>query len=163
MSDPPKRPKFWLHRSRRFWGGLVVILMLSALWVASMCFEICMSCDRTGLSISALDHVRFASVGLKRGGAGANFFELGNQSIPLTGSNIWSWKSIEGSKTFQWLPSFNSRRTKIPVHETNITFFLPLWPFPLLWLILWPLWMARADKKEELRFRGLSLTTWPDS
>ncbi|OYU44133.1 MAG: hypothetical protein CFE44_14590, partial [Burkholderiales bacterium PBB4] len=26
MNDLPQRPKFYLHRSRRFWGGLVILL-----------------------------------------------------------------------------------------------------------------------------------------
>jgi hypothetical protein len=31
-------------------------------------------------------------------------------------------------------------------------FFLPLWPLVILFAILWPLWMHRADKKEAEQF-----------
>lgn len=80
------------------------------------------------------------------GGIELGHFEFGSHLLPFTRSE-WHWISADAGHGLRWLPWFDRSEAKTSV-------FLPLWPFPLLWLILWPLWMAKADKKEEERFRG---------
>ena len=143
-----QRPSFWLHRSSRFWRGLVLLLLLLGCWIYTSLdgAQVGRWTHRTGNLMSFL-------LSADRGGLGISYHlntEMGG--LPSgTSKGGWYFRSYSrGAKlapSFEWM---SRHRGRYP--EKTYELFVPLW-IPLgLWVVLWPLWMHRADKKEDLVF-----------
>jgi len=154
------RPKFWIHRSGRFWWGLLILVTILAGWFLTV--------------FSESEILR--EVSAPSGGFSESRFSINNGGIGVS----WNDGSLVGGTTSRsparWKVSFHESRrglklapewdwsdTTYPAAKGSgrpssrfrqLTVFFPLW-IPLLgWVILWPLRMHRADKAEDARLRG---------
>ena len=158
MNDLPKRPKFYLHRSRRFWGGLVFLLVLTS-WMFATChvpFRLTVG-KWTSFSGWRGTQQNGAGISMQDGGM-VLFFEHCNPGHPEFGSPTdWQvdYQQIDRSNSefhYGFIPEYSNTSTS---WETSGEVFVPIWVIIILWTILWPLWIRRGDRKEEERFRKL--------
>lgn len=167
MNDLPQRPRFYLHRSRRFWGGLAILLLLIGWWVTSI---------RTVSRISYnkdywfSDHLmsqasyepggpdsfrtHFYGLSLEEGCVVLSFGTHEEPSAPGR-SMPGYWDGTYWSTGQITRQPIRFRPTRIPKGKDYYdvdSLYLPIWPLIALWSIFWPLWIRRGDKLEEKRF-----------
>ena len=171
MNDLPKRPKFYLHRSRRFWGGLGFLVFLLGCWACAV---------QTVSIVSYQKDYAFAFDRVESPAAytpdGPNYFMtsfycLSQEQGCLV---IYVWKAEQPSERghpmpgrwegacrmadsseeqpIRWSPAWIQKN--VEMYETD-RLYLPIWPLIALWAILWPVWIRRGDKLEEKRFLKL--------
>ncbi len=136
------RPRFDLHRDRKFWSGLGVLLLLAGLWVAAGRFQ-------AGLT--------FIHVTPQNYGKASAFLSAGR--LDFIG---WFFPERDNSI----LDSHRSFDTTLREHrEMKLGFVfrpenrgfriaIPLWTLPLLWSALWLRWGIRTERDEAKRRRN---------
>lgn len=145
-----RRPKFWIHRSGRFWRGFAVFLFLFAAWVLTM-----FSHSEVRYSHSDLSSARVASLTLEDGGLRAawttEIYKAASSRAPSPRSD-WDF-DLRESHGARLSPEF-SRKTSDWRYgsETNLHLFLPLWLPLLAWTVFWIYRMYRQDQREEKMF-----------
>ncbi len=153
-----QRPKFWIHRTSRFWGGLLILLFLLAAWILTMTRSFH---TNYGASNSGSWMRVFSSVG----GGG---LQLDSQhyayTTPRSRASSSDWRSwTSDGLGVRFLPELKwTDELDVRYRERSLKVFLPFW-LPLLgWTFIWPLWMHRADKKEALLFGNPDAATMPE-
>ena len=132
-----RRPKFWMHRSRRFWWGLLILLMLQGAWIYASFSGAMMgyrepSGSKSGALAVELGGVRFSRV---------------HYSRTTPGSTIEWYFDAYGLRGMKLEPEFN--RADFRSGGYRLSMFLPGWIPVLIWVLWWPLWMRRGDKAED--------------
>jgi hypothetical protein len=144
----PQRPIFWIHRTRRFWLGLGVLVALVAgmIIIVNHTYELIYSANSvTANTWTTSSYI----IGLQDGGIEfsrvVNHYDAGPfpSSIPTSGSH-WGHRTSFGYE-IRFLPSY---RTIATSHGRTQQLFLPVTLFILIHIIIWSLWMHRIDKKE---------------
>lgn len=137
------RPKFWLHRTARFWLGLAGLVFLYGAWLS------------TGVvrwrvarwSNTPSDSTEWIAM---IGGGGIKVTRI-QRDYPITypgsGSSGWDIAFQTHFQKMCWAAEWNQGNGPTGFMP-NWGAFVPLWMFPVLWTILWPLQLHRADKKE---------------
>ncbi len=171
MNALPQRPKFYLYRSRRFWGGLVVLMLLVSSCLSFPYSAVGLSyrrpsiTDRCGTIIFyppdipigvSFDTDHYKELVLHKG----TLWFIWN--TPKVGSGRWAsdeWHGfhhtgVDFSESSFEVPSSPSHKQQGYLTPAHLG--IPFWPLPLIWAILWPLWIRRGDKLEEKRFKSLS-------
>lgn len=143
-----RRPKFWIHRSARFWLGLLGFAFMLGSWIVSSFWVV----EVRNLSIGSSS---FSSFRAGFGGGG----------IMIEKSYIEGSAGEFGAAHSEW----STRITRIPGMGLNPNFewfadkgrwhkprrielFIPLWIFLLPCSLGWIVWMYRGDKREEKLF-----------
>ncbi|QJE95602.1 hypothetical protein [Luteolibacter luteus] len=140
-----QRPKFWIHRSGRFWKGFGIFLFLFGTWIITM------------FSTSHVDYSKYsasssvsASLTLNNGGLGFRS-ERSTSKTPSSGSRHSNW-DIDTSRAngASLNPVFEWKTHDYQLFSVKILrIFLPLW-LPLVgWTAFWFYHMHRQDKREE--------------
>ncbi|OYV05550.1 MAG: hypothetical protein CFE26_11015 [Verrucomicrobiales bacterium VVV1] len=150
----PQRPKLWLLRTRRFWFGVGMLMLLIACWLLSPRYLAQASVYRSEIRGGAV-YVHFFGVFIEDGLLGP--FSGSYDYVPGPSDDLPNW--------FDWFfeTSDNSSLSYIPKHwivtetKTELSpsrtyILLPLWLPILLWLIIWPLWIRRLTRKEAAHF-----------
>ncbi len=153
MNELPQRPKFYLHRLRRFWGGLVVLILLFGWWYLAQRKDLEIELSRWETIAPGYDDTsdRF---NLSQT-SGSLKFEYRHDELGNLGVKSHSYWDLEmdqsgtGYDTNRW----PSGRIVSQAAEFELEFSLPIWILLFLWAILWPLWIRRGDKLEDKRFR----------
>lgn len=146
-----RRPKFWNHRSGRFWRGFGIFLFLFGAWILTM-----FSYTEVGYLHYGLPSSRFATLKLGNGGL-QGIWTTHTYKIPGSGTpsphSEWVFKLRE-SNGANLAPEFSRRERDDHFYfsETRSHLFLPLWLPVLGWIILWFYRMHRQDKQEEMFF-----------
>lgn len=144
-----QRPKFWIHRSGRFWRGFGIFLCLFGAWILTMFSTSHVRYSKYGTSSSVS-----VSLALNNGGLRIRS-ERATSKTPSSGSAGSDW-DIDTSRAngasldpvFGWTTHDYHLLSVKSLH-----IFLPLW-LPLLgWTAFWFYHMHRQDKREE-RFYG---------
>ncbi len=153
MNDLPQRPKFYLHRSRRFWGGLVVLIFLFGLWHMAQrkSLELALT-QRKAITPGYEDVCDYLTLSQRSGSFIFRYRhdEFGNLGVkPPTSWDLEMDQSGADPVAKVW-PSGKFQMSAI---DFEFEFSLPIWILLLFWAILWPLWIRRGDKLEEKRFR----------
>ena len=155
-----QRPKMWIHRTRRFWFGLITLILLTGFDLAMGYFACLVAYQEKPSSFRGLRgwspeivHVS----GFLDGGflyhrtVSSNYYyqysyrTLARSSSASTGK--WTYGLAE-KMGFRLLPQTTYTDPFGNVCKDETYLFLPLWPLILLGAIIWPIWMHRADKKE---------------
>ena len=134
MNELPSIPKFSLHRSRRFWGGLGLIVTLWIWFGISVCTLVGFYYHRVHISGGAADRTLY--VAQKEGGFELEFWRQDGDTTPVSQkTSEWGWAS-------SWILLFDP----FPQFEIAGTsrFFIPLWPLPVFWTFYWPFWIWRG-------------------
>ena len=154
----PKRPKFWIHRTRRFWFGVCLLVLMVGGTLLMGYYRV----DLRHQSLKSLPddlvetihRIRLADAGFRLSRA-REVIPKG----PYTGvgflPSTWSFET-EQEYGFKALPSF--KRFKLEGRSgrsiTGWNLFIPgTLPIALV-MILWPLWMYRAERKEKKLYEG---------
>jgi hypothetical protein len=154
----PQRPKLWLLRTRRFWFGVGILVLLISLWLGSGAY-------------SADFYVRLDSKSGKENCVcyyfssaqeGTLLFlrssELGTSGTYYGSLKPWGYDFEKSSFELTLFPIVYSHWPVNLGASSTITFTklsLPLWLPVLLWLIVWPLWIRRLTRKEAAHFAKL--------
>lgn len=142
-----QRPKLWMHRTFRFWGGLSLLILLFAMWLGTMSTESSIRYSRpSSYEISAVK-MSFESGGFQ--GTVERWFWDTPSPRWGTGWNL----SQRTRHHVRMLPRLTRSTIEGP-HQTVKFYsaFLPLWIPLLAWAILWPMWMRRGDREKSLAF-----------
>ena len=167
--DESSRPKLWLLRTRRFWFGILLLMLLVGTWIGSM------NCNITvrhhGFILDPeinnqsgsqdLDYAR-GCISLTKGDVSWRDLDDPSNTIPGTFlKQPWSWIYSEEIYESMIFPNFYSEShagaggARISSSEVRKHLTLPLWLPVLLWLIIWPLWIRRLTRKEAAHFAKL--------
>jgi hypothetical protein len=128
------RPKFWLHRTARFWLGLAGLVFLYGAWISTGIVR----WQVARWSNTPSDSTEWIAM---IGGGGIKVTRI-QRDYPIT---------YPGSGSSGWDTAFQTHFQKMRLAAEWTPYseaFVPLWMFPVLWTILWPLQLHRADKKE---------------
>lgn len=138
MNDLFQPPKFTLHRSPRFWGGLGLIIVLWVWFGLSVCTSTSFTYQRVHLSGYAAD--RSLSIVQSQGGFEVNFWRQDGDTTPASlKTSIWRWTGFHRLLLFDPVPGFKIAGIS--------RFFIPLWPLPVFCMFYWPLWLWRGNPK----------------
>lgn len=145
-----QRPKFWIHRSGRFWGGFAIFLFLFGAWILCM------------FSYAEVVHLKLhgssmRSASLKLDDGGIDGVWAIQTYAPASGRSFPSrseWKFVLTQSKGAILKPELSRDRQSWGHSTleRYRFFLPLWLPLLAWTLYWIYRMYRQDKREEALF-----------
>lgn len=141
----PQRPKLWIHRTRRFWVGLVILLLLLAGYFISG--EGSLECSATRFGTASNDYGTYVELELERGG-----LLVSKQLDPFAPT-----RSMMGRTwSFYFNSSYASLGTKLTpdwdYDPDEWHLFIPLWPLPILWAAFWISRMVRAERRELKKF-----------
>ncbi len=143
----PHRPKLWIHRTRRFWVGLGVLLFLLALYFLSgeglLGFTAIRSATPTAPEIEL--ELELGSGGLLISKDEDRVSSLHRHPISRGWDFDYYFIHI-GFGTF-WTPEWDH-------HRGEWSLFLPLWPLPVLWAVIWITRMVRAERRELKKWSG---------
>ena len=140
-----RRPHFWLHRSSRFWGGFLLLLILLGGWIYT-----CMDGLQFGRWRDRPGHFSSLLMSADRGSLGFSY-RVNTEMGPLPAyTSPAGWYFDSCSKGAKLMPEFAWRS----YHEGGLArkefaILLPLWIPLLLWLPCWLLWMRRGDQKDD--------------
>ena len=154
--DTPQRSKRWLLRTRRFWFGLVGLLLLVAMWLGSGLYWLEIEQNRWDFPGDGRIHVDTYSMTSIEGyitfGRGKSIYWLNASNYP---PEDWIYTAERAEFELYWFPPLIKRSdesTDMIVDDQrtwSVTqFTLPLWLLPLLWLIVWPWWVIRFNRRE---------------
>jgi hypothetical protein len=140
---------FTLHRSRRFWVGLVGLIALWGWFALSICTAIGVTRQRVHPVGHAADEVW--SLAQSGGGLGMNYWRQDVDPLPE------SEKVIEWVASCGWLLSFQAmpRFRVAGISE----YFIPYWPLAVFWTVYWPFWIRRGERGDRTEVkvdRGLN-------
>ncbi len=157
MNAFPQRPKFYLHRSRRFWGGLVVLMLLFVWWHLSRGMNIKFKLGRfESSSLAYSERSDQAILGLDSGSLVFRYFHFDIGNLGVKRHAYWDLEIDQSGRGYarisRWWPT-GWLDIDAGIFHTGLS--LPIWIILILWSILWPLWIRRGDKLEEKRFKGL--------
>jgi hypothetical protein len=147
----PQRPRLWIHRTRRFWVGLLLLigLIVGLMWVGSYRWSATYSPPST-----ILDTTRSSDYELSLIGGGIEF-EKSVWTFPasypwaIRSTHDWSFETDTQQKPIVWRPEWlNMGLGHSRFGPEVVRVFIPLWPLPILWAIVWPIWMIRAERRE---------------
>lgn len=130
-----QRPKFWMHRTARFWWGLLMLLLLQGAWLFAAYRGATLTCYGGPGS-----HSRFAILY-----GGAEFYIFQPEAGWSKPRNWYFQREYQSGIRLE--PVFTSDTIYSTASAWKI--FLPGWIPVLIWLIWWPLWMRRGDKVED--------------
>ena len=138
-----RRPKFWIHRSSRFWSGLLVMLLLFGAWIHSM---------QRGISVIYWTEGKDAinlTAGITQGGLQAEYAFWANAgSGATTRTRHWlAHGSPAGARLIPRLEWKKRMQSGLPLRYFQL--FIPLWIPLLAWIGYWLWWMRRGDVKED--------------
>jgi len=181
--DVPQRPKLWLLRTRRFWFGMLLLMLLIGTWIGSILFD--GGTERIQSSIHSGDqgqtnrpyyrsdfwYVHYDS-GCLSVYWGRSYVVYGFSSeLPEPEvCNRWFQKadairSEPGMENYPVGPCFFPKMIGTSGDLGSIQdgqsgklehwITLPLWLPVLLWLMIWPLWIRRLTRKESAHFAKL--------
>lgn len=135
-----------LLKTRRFWFGLAGFLLLTGFITSSRSFQAALlrNSPLPRLSEHGDPMVAQRMLMVAEGSIGYTYTEFPYWStrIPTT---RWRTKWVKTESHFRWLPE------RLAVGMSGIFssgFVMPLWPLPLLWLVLWITSMIRANRRE---------------
>ncbi|MCH7227298.1 hypothetical protein [Haloferula sp. A504] len=143
-----QRPKLWIHRTRRFWVGAGVLLLLIG---TTATFGFCVF--RATIALPAESNLKIGIWQITTA-----------HGIATHEGGIIYWREatiIDDSRTqfdfaaryqrprYRWLPGHISFPPEL---GADPAFFLPLWPLPVLWAIFWITRMVRAERRELKKF-----------
>jgi hypothetical protein len=148
----PRRPKLYIHRTRRFWVGLGVLLALGVVAIGSGSFTSGFKVKNESIRTtggSPTVHGWRLELGTIEGCITASWIQWDvNHSHHLAAPG-WEWDGF-----FRRFPTGHRLLPTIekdPWFDEH-TLFLPLWPLPVLWAIIWITRMVRAERRELKRF-----------
>jgi hypothetical protein len=159
MTELPQRPKFYLHRSRRFWNGLALLFILSA-WLMAAWFQPFKITFGNWNSYSSWRGDMLDSVSITQMDGGL-ILCLEEYRNPFYGvAAIATWKSefeklapFSSSSHYGFSPDCSTSKGS---WGSSREVFVPIWLLIAVWAILWPLWIRRGDKLEEKRFQSIN-------
>lgn len=143
-----RRPKFWLHRSHRFWLGLAMMIFLTAFW-----WSFCFFRYKLSYIIQTPLHRQQYWITLEQGRCmyRDDLYDVrSSRLLPHARNWMSEFDRRPGAMLgFEW--EITDSFYIFGVSKTR-TFGIPLWIPPLIWAVLWPLWMRRADRREARLF-----------
>lgn len=151
------RPTFWMHRTRRFWFGLIAILLLSAFTLSLAFYRHQVTYIPITLGPNPSPALRLA---LEDGSLVMERRRVLIRSSPPTTSE-WRFETTR-HYGFALAPSFSTNDSSSRRSSRNFLLVLPFWPLILVLFVLWPIWMHRGDKMEEEAFATPNIRT-PDA
>jgi hypothetical protein len=140
-----QRPRFWIHRSGRFWRGFGIFLFLFGAWILTMHTTSHVRYSRYGASSSVS-----ASLALNNGGLVFRW-ERAISKTPSSHSSGSDWDfDTSRSNGASLSPRFEWKTYDYTLLLVTILhIFLPLW-LPLAgWTLFWFYHMHRQDKRED--------------
>jgi|GEM_PF-4093343 len=161
MADPlPRRPKIWIHRTRRFWFGLLLLVLLTAYLILTGFFRAAVA-HRSARSSSG-GSVRYNEIELEAGDGGLQLTRARSHVGPSYVArgwgrlhpSAWTFQTFPSTSGVKWLPSLQLGHPldlTDDLDQSTTRVFLPAWPLIALLCILWPLHLHRADLKEARR------------
>lgn len=166
MNDRPQRPKFYLHRSRRFWFGIVSGLFLAACWFRSLESLRGLSyrefhpldlyiADEQTRSLAILNgtlQFRHFKAFQDIGGGTPRRFEITTwRLISEPEEPLWLQQTYG-----RWLPSWGQTDAASEFGVNDWRLVIPLWPIPIAWTGLWIALAIRGNRKKEAYFRQVT-------
>lgn len=179
----PQRPKLWLLRTRRFWFGVWMLILLIGNWIGSILFDggierIQSSVHTIETRVGGLSYYlsNFWWVDYDSGCFSVHWGKrnlsvgFGSYEPPPEVWNRWFQKadairSEPGMENYPIGPCYfpkmigsSGNRESIQDGQAGTLEYwitLPLWLPVLFWLIIWPLWIRRLTRKEATHFEKL--------
>lgn len=147
-----RRPRFWLHRSSRFWGGFLLLLLLLGGWLYTSLGGV--QAGRWQYKHKPR-HSTSLVISADRGGIGFSYkvnpyFE----SVPAARSPT-GWYLVSFRNGARLMPEFIWQSHDDPgLARKEFVIFLPLWIPLVLWIACWLRWMRRGDQGEDALYGG---------
>ena len=143
---------FWIHRTRLFWFGLAVLVVMAAMLVVTCKQSLELKHWRTVYSPSRAPVFQRVEGGLEGGGVFFAWqedwhFSWGPKSTGFF--SRWRFSSHPFPGFVSW-PRWESDDTS---GLSSFSLHVPIWPAIVLWCFLWPWWMHRSEKKMVERYR----------
>ncbi len=144
-----QRPTFWIHRTRLFWFGLAMLVVLTVVLMVSCCSHFEIRREAATRGSAGRSHITLQRMGYQEG---CLYWRrsAGWSGWSTTGGADWA-HSLTEHYGFWWLP-------KVSWDEWgngSQRVFIPIWPLIVLWCFLWPWWMHRSEKKMVERYRKM--------
>lgn len=155
--QPSGRPKLWIHRTRRFWFGLLLIVFLWGYVAYTSCYRT--EVRRRTIEVGSVEaKQRELSVSMEAGGID---FRRSGMDFPASfakGMPTWPQWDLDTRKRFRFepWPQLGPASPEASGLVVDRGLFLPVWPLAVLAMILWPIHLHRADIREAQRFGGAS-------
>lgn len=139
----------WIHRTRRFWSGLLLIVFVCGYVGFTACFrtELRHRACRPGAG-----HLDLRDVTLSMEAGGFRFEREILRFPSIAGYRVpGGWDSrFQRRFAFEVWPSWKVEASPPDVSKHHL--LLPLWPLAVLLFPLWPLYLHHADHREARRY-----------
>jgi hypothetical protein len=139
-----KRPPLWIHRTKRFWLGLLTALFVLAATVFAGYYSIRIVYDTHHSPRGHAWKSQAYMLGLEDGGILFRKGSYWRRSFSVTGGKAPHWH-LESSQRygFRYLPSIGRE------DQDDFVIFVPGMGLVLLICLLWLLYLFRTERKEQ--------------
>ncbi|MEM1082744.1 MAG: hypothetical protein AAGI48_01370 [Verrucomicrobiota bacterium] len=164
----PERPSIWIHRTRRFWFGLLVILFLSG-FSLTMGFYTCsihwFTPDGKPVPYAVFRGKTWVdgtsrSLGFTHGGFQYSKRYGTSRPKAKTYPPKFMWGKNEG---YEFLPSAGEQLRFGYYGESHHRVFVPLWPLVATLTAIWTIWMFLAERRDLKRYSNPADPETPSS
>lgn len=140
-----QRPMIWMHRTRKFWFGLGLFILLLAFWLSSISKNYQLDARR-----ESPDSYWVVALGLRHGQLEILAWYYIEPDPAVRSPDLTFSTDFAEDYGLEWGPGWELRSDRIEVK-------LPLWIPPLGWAVARILWMRRAGNREVKRLAESSI------
>jgi len=156
--DLARRPKLWMFRTRRFWFGLMALMMLMGMamgppgtYARGVGYG---HWSRDGGAALAPGDYQALEIYWRRGSLEPT---VRSEHGPLLacGHRGLIISEVTNSSPLNPPLSFGFHHSKLAIGfgtYSEATFVFPTWLLPLGWLVIWPLWGRRIGRKRKAKY-----------